>query len=288
MSNSLVYAEDWAVKLQERLTEPVKWKQVCNVEYTNTKVLHNPYLTEATVQNGTRGTAYTMQDVVETDENVSITTYKILPQFIDRADLAQSYYANQMVLADKQGILLNEAVESAFLGDYASLTTYDNSEFGGSGNITVSATNIDDIIRHMKTKIRTAGGESLLERNGAFIIWRPQDLELLEAFMQANGFMSADRALNPQGNGGSPVGSNKGIEYMGVTHYSSNLLTAGHLVGGVKGLYHIGILKDTYGQIMVNEKDPLNISGISVVSRMDFQGKMWHNYKPLVFNICVA
>lgn len=286
--NTIVYAEDWAIKLQERLTEPVKWKQVCNVEYTNTKVLHNPYLTEATVQSGTRGSQYTMQAVTETDENVTIDTFDILPQFIDRADLAQSYYANQMVLADKQGILLNESVESAFYADYANLTTYDNSEFGGSGNITVSATNIDDIIRHMKTKIRTAGGQEMLERFGAFIVWRPADLELLEAFMQANGFMSSDRALNGSSSDGSPVGSNKGIEYMGITHYSSNLLTAGHLIGGVKQMYHIGILKDTYGQIMVNEKDPLNTSGISVVSRVDFKGKMWHNYKPLVFNITVA
>jgi len=283
MSQTIVYAEDWAVKLQERLTEPVKWKQVCRVTYTNSKVLHNPYLTEASVQSGTRGTAYTMQDVVETDDSVTINTFKILPQFIDRADLAQSTYADQMVLADKQGILLNEAIETAFYADYASLTTYDASEFGGSGSITVSATNIDDIIRHMKNKIRTAGGESMLEQYGAFIVWRPADLEILESFMQANGFQMADKAL-----GSEAVGSNKGIDYMGVTHYSSNLLTAGHVIGGVKQQYNIGIVKDTYGQIMVNDKDPLNTSGISVVSRVDFKGKAWHNVVPVLYNILVA
>lgn len=283
MSNTIVSPEEWAVKLQERLSEPTKWKQVCNVEYTNNKVLHNPYLTEATVQSGTRGTAYTMQNVTETDENVTIDTYKVLPQLIDRADLAQSSYATQMVLADKQGILLNEAIESGFLGDYASLTTYDNSEFGGAGNITVSATNVDDITRHMLTKIRAAGGQSKYEQYGAFIIWRPADLEILTAFAQANGFQSADKALN----GGQP-GSNKGgWDYLGVTHYSSNLLTAGHLVGGVKGQYHIGILQDTYGQVVVT-KDPLNISAIGVVSRVDFKGKCWNNVKPILFNITVA
>ena len=286
MANSIVYEEDWKITLQDRLTELVKWRQVCNVEYTNIKVLHNPYLTEATVQTGTRGTQYTMQDVVENDENVSITTYKILPQFIDRADLAQSTYASQMVLADKQGILLNEAVETAFLADYASLTTYDATQFGNTGNITVSSTNIDDIIRHMKTLIRQAGGQSKLEQYGAFIIWRPQDLELLEAFMQANGFQSADKALNPEA--GQPTGSNKGVEYMGVTHFSSNLIAAGHLIGGVKQQYHIGILKDTYGDVMVNDKDPLNTSGVSIVSRVDFKGKAWHNVVPILFNICVA
>lgn len=284
MANSVVYAEDWAVKLQERLTEPVKWKDICHVVYSNTKVLHNPYLTEATVQSGTRGTQYTMQDVTMTDENVSIDTFKILPQFIDRADLAQQTYADQMVLADKQGILLNEAIESAVYADFANLTTFDNTELGGAaGNITVSATNIDDIVRAVKRKIRVAGGQQLMERNGVFIVWRPTDLEILEAFMQANGFTTADKALNAD-----PVGSNQGIQFMGVTHYSSNLLTAGHVIAGVKKTYHLGILKDTYGQIVVNEKDPLNTSGISIVSRVDFKGKVWTKVKPVLFNITVA
>ena len=61
VTNVHVYAEEWATKLQERLSEEVKWKDICKVDYTNSKVLHNPYLTEATVQTGYRGTTYTYQ-----------------------------------------------------------------------------------------------------------------------------------------------------------------------------------------------------------------------------------
>jgi hypothetical protein len=32
----------------------------------------------------------------------------------------------------------------------------------------------------------------------------------------------------------------------------------------------------------------LNISGISVVSRVDFKGKVWNKIKPVLFNITVA
>ena len=92
MSNTIIYEEEWAVKLQERLSEPTKWKEFMNVEYTNMRVLHNPYMSDATVQSGTRGTGYTPQDASQTDESVTISTYKILPQVIDRADLAQSGY----------------------------------------------------------------------------------------------------------------------------------------------------------------------------------------------------
>ncbi len=279
MSNTIVYAEEWAIKLQERLAEFNKWKDICQVEYTDTKVLHNPYLTEATVQTGTRGNAYTMQDVTETDESVSITTYNIIPQLIDRADLAQSTFANQMVLADKQGVLLNESIESAFYADYANLTTFDNTELGGSaGNISVAASNVDDIIRAIKRKIRVANGEALMDRNGVFIVWRPTDLEMLEAFMQANGFVAADKALD------GPI--QQGFNYMGVTHYSSNKLTAGHVIAGVKKVYHIGICKSTYGQIVITQ-DPLNISAIGVISRVDFKGKAWNNVKPVLFNVTV-
>jgi hypothetical protein len=286
MSNTIIYAEEWATKLQERLAEPVKWKDIANVVYTNTRVLHNPYLTEATVQSGTRGSAYTMQDVTITDESATINTYKILPQLIDRADLAQTTFVNQMVLADKQGVLLNEAIESALYANHAARTDFGDTGGGVLGlaatAITVSATNIDDIIRGVKREIRKAGGQQMMERNGAFMVWRPADLELLEAFMQANGFAVADKALN-----GDPVGTNTGIPYMGMTHYSSNLLTAGHVYGGVKKQEAIGIVTDTYGQVVVTQ-DPLNISAIGVVSRIDYIVKVWNNLKPILFDINVA
>jgi len=56
----------------------------------------------------------------------------------------------------------------------------------------------------------------------------------------------------------------------------------------VKKVYDLGILRETYGQIVVNDKDPGNISGISVVSRVDFKGKAWTNVIPVLFNIRVA
>lgn len=285
MSNTIIYAEEWATKLQERLTEPVKWKDICHVEYTNQRVLNNPYLTEMTVQTGTRGSAYTMQDVTITNESITISTYKVAPQLIDRADLAQTTFVNQMVLADKQGILLNEAIETAVYADYSNMTAFGDTGGGvlglASTAFTVSSTNIDDIIRGIKREIRKAGGQQLMERNGSFVVWRPADLELLEQFMQANGFMTSDKALT-----GDPVGSNSGIQYMGMTHYSSNLLAAGHVIAGVKKVYHLGIVKDTYGQVVITQ-DPLNISSIGIVSRVDYAGKVWTKVKPVLFNVVV-
>lgn len=289
MSNVIVYAEEWAVKLQERLSEMTKWKLVCNVEYTDSKVLHNPYMTDAVVQSGTRGSAYTFQDVVTTDEQISIDTFDILPQLIDRADAAQSTFVKQMQLADSQGVLLNEAIETAMMAAYTQLTTFGDDGTGHLGGaagvnpITVSVTNVDDIIRAMKREVRKANGETMANQYGYFIIWRPEDFELLEAFVQANGFNTADGALKD--------GTSQGFRYMGVEHYSSNKYTAGHIIGGVKNLLHLGICQSTYGQVVITQ-DPATsggaVSGIGIISRVDFKYKAWFKTKPVLFNILVV
>lgn len=284
MANTIVYAEEWAIKSQERLSENNKWKEICKVEYTDSKVLHNPYITDATVQTGTRGSAYTHQDVTLTDESVDINTFKILPQLIDRADLAQQTFVKQMDMAASQGVLINEAIETAMYAEHAQFTDFDNASIGGAaGNITVSESNIDDIIRGMKRQIRVANGEDLMNRNGAFIVWRPADFEKLESYVQAQGFATADGALKD--------GTSQGFKYMGVEHYSTNKNTAGHLFGGVKKLLHLGICKSTYGQIVVDQEPAVNagaVSGIAVIMRADFKFKAWLKVKPVLFDILVA
>ena len=280
---ALVYQEEWATKLQERLSENNKWKEICKVEYTDTKVLHNPYMADAAVQNGTRGSAYTHQAVSQTDETIDINTFKILPQLIDRADLAQSTYTNQMTLAERQGTLIDEAIETAMLAEHAQWTNFDNASIGGSaGNITVSISNIDDIIRGIKREIREANGEDLMNRNGAFIVWRAADFELLEAYVQANGFSTADGALKN--------GTNQGFKYMGVEHYSSNKHTAGHLFAGVKDVFHLGICRSTYGQIVIDSEPATSggaVSGIGVITRADFKFKAWAFAVPVLFDVLV-
>jgi hypothetical protein len=279
-----VYAEDWAVKLQEKLDEPNKWKEICKVDYTNTKVLHNPYYTDPTVATGTRGSAYTHQTVDATDETIDINQFKIIPQLIDRADMAQSQYANQMNIADRQGVLLNESIETAWLAAHAQLTDFDNASIGGgAGNITVSESNIDDIIRGIKREIREADGEELMNQNGVAIVWRAADFELLEAYVQANGFATADVALEN--------GTSVGFKYMGVEHYSSNKHTAGHVWAGVKGVQHIGIVQATYGQIVIDEEPATAdgaVSGTGVVSRVDYAVKAWAETVPVLFDVLVA
>lgn len=281
---AIIYKNEYLTTLQDRLSETTKWKEIARVEYTDTQVIHNPYLTDVTANTGTRGTAYTPEAVTTTDDTVTINTFKIAAQYIDRADLAQKTFAGWMELADNQGLVLNEAIEAGMYANHAEYTDFDNASIGGSaGNITVSESNIDEIIRGIKREIREANGETLMDRNGAFIVWRPADFEKLEAYVQAQGFSTADGALKD--------GTNQGFLYMGVNHFSSNKLTAGHLFGGVKKAVHLGICKSTYGK--VNEiQDPVvsggQISGLGINSRVDFKFKAWAKVAPVLFDILVA
>lgn len=284
-SNVTVYHEEWEAKLQERLNYPQNWKEVCDVVYTNDKVIHRPYQsTTPSAASLTRGTAFSYSTFGVTDASLNIATPYIYAMALDSADLAQQTFVDQMMIAEQAGTILNEQVEAAFLGTYASFTTFDNTQLGGSaGNITVSASNIDNIIRAMKREISEANGDALAARNGMFIIWRAADFEKLEEFCQANGFNTADHALL---NGALP-----GFHYAGVDHYVSNKHTAGKVVGGVKKVVTLGILSSTYGKLTVVDNpyaDTGVISGKGFDMRVDYGIKVWEKILPVIFNITVV
>ena len=281
---SIVYKEEFETKLQERLDAPMVWKEVCKVIYTNTNTIHNPYLTDATAFTGTRGTGYTSVAAATVDDTLVISTYYGSAEHIDRADLAQKTFSDWMAMAENMATVLNEKVETGMLAEHAQWTNFDNASIGGSaGNITVSESNIDDIITEMKTAIRTAGGGSLASRNGMFIIWREADFAKVERLASSQGFSTADNVL---GNG-----IKQGFTYLGVENYSSSKHTSGHVFGGVKKAFTAGICKSTYG-LMTDIVNPVvssaQISGVGLETRIDLAFTAWVKMTPVLFDILVA
>lgn len=269
MANTVTYNKhDYVVKLRERLNKPTNWKDVMNVIISDNRTIVNSILsTEPSIVSGTRGTAYNYEDFVLSADTLTISTFKNSPIFIDEADRYQQTYFKQMEIADFQGQKVNELLESQTLAQHASWTDFGSGDLAGTSaddttTITVSATNIDDLIRAMKRKIYTNNGMDLAVQNGFFCIWRPADYELLEGFVQANGFSEADVALK----NGVPIG----MKYMGMWHYLSNSHTANHLMAGVrKAGKDLGILRSTYGKVKFIE-DPAKLSGLGIVSRVDY------------------
>jgi len=288
-SNTITYETLFEDVLQDRLDHPTTWKEMCMVTITDTKLISTSYLSSTpSVQSVTRGTGHDMQVFVETAETLDIATGRDLGLFVDWADLAQSPWTKPAELFDRIGALLNEYIESAVLAQYGSRTDFGTSDIGGGGTsatgITVSASNIDDIIRGVKKTIREANGQSQMNANGVGFVWRPADFEILEAFAQGNGYTSADEALKN--------GTVEGLHYMGCDHYWSNDNTALHLFAGVKKIQRLGILRGTYGKAHTIDfpagDSNSYLSGRSFYSRIDIGHLVPTGLKALVFDLNVT
>lgn len=287
MSNTYTYETLFEPVLQSRLAHPQTWKEVVDVTITDTRVISSSYWsTTPSVQTVTRGSGFTIQDVGETANTLTISTGRDLPIYVDWGDLSQSPWTTPIEIFDRIGQLLNEFIESSILAQHTSFTDFGDTGGGVLGlnatAITVSATNIDDIIRGIKTQIRIANGQSLMNQNGAFIVWRPADFELLEAFVQANGFTTADQALKE--------GTVEGLHYLGVDHYWSNDYTAGHVFAGVKKQQRLGILRGTYGRAhtIPFPVATTNLSGVAYYSRVDIGHMTPGSRLPIIFDVNVT
>lgn len=277
--NVITYETLFEDVLQDRLDHPTTWKEMCDVTITDTRVISSSYVdTMPTVTTVTRGTGHDLSLYQETAETMTISTGRDLGMFMDWGDIAQSPWSKPAELFDRIGALLNEYVESAVLANHAEWTDFDNASIGGAaGNITVSASNIDDIIRGVKREIREGNGQARMNQYGVGFVWRAADFEYLEAFVQANGFTTSDQALKE--------GTVEGLHYLGADHYWSNDYTTGHVFAGVKKTQRVGILRGTYGRAHTIDFPASSennfLSGQAYYSRIDIG--LLH---PTAYNAC--
>ena len=299
MANTIILQEVWENRLAQRLDKPQNWKETCDVMFTDTKTTVLPYVSaanEPAVQTLLTSVAdrsdvtkvIVPQSVTMATETLDIVTMNYDSVYIDYADQAQSNYAKVANLADLLGKKIGERVETLVLSQAASQTNFGDTGGGvlglGTGQITITAANVDDVIRGVIEEIYSANGFDLYKQNGGFIEWRPEDWTFVVQFMQANGFNMADAALKS--------GGQIGIDYLGVYHYVSTSHTANHLFGGVRKIMKLGLLRSTFGKIYPVEHPSSStagfLSGTQVYSRLDYGFKTQTNVAGLVFDINVA
>src|SRR3990167_1965129 len=272
--NTGTYEQVWATKLQERLTGPANWKEICEVIYSDVQILNLPYMsTEYSLQSGTRGSAYSHSDFALTNDTLTINSFDIVSVYQDRADLAQSNLATAAEHGARMGDLVSERVEDLFLAQYTGMTDFGSDGSGGFGlyatQITVTVANIDNVTRAIKREIVKAKGGKLAKKNGIFIVWRAEDMEKLEENMASQGYTFADQALRDGVQNADGIGKYA----FGVWHYESEYHTALHVVAGVRKIQQLGLLSTTYDNPTfwpnaVNADGPL--SGSSMESRLDY------------------
>ncbi len=297
------YQQDWETRLATRLNKPQIWKDVCDVRYSNTQTLVLPYIStggEPAVSTDNFTTAahrsdntkvIPMSTVTQSSETLQILKNDMSAVYIDFADEAQSNYASQMQLADLLSLKMTERMETLILANSAAWTDFGDTGSGvlglASTAITVTSTNVDDIIRGIIEQIYTANGVSLYNERGGFVGWRPSDWTQVVTFMQANGFTFADEALRDGGKG------RMGKESMGLHHYMTNSNATGHLMAGVRGIQVVGLLNRTYGKLFKIDHPAStaadgNMSGTGIYYRTDYGLIVQTNVKPVIFDVNVA
>lgn len=298
MATTVIYQAVWENKLAQRLDKAQNWKEVNDVVYTDTQTYNFPLiatsnepavatLTNTAAGRSTLSNVIPFIDVTETNQTLSIVTAEIDSVYLDYADQAQSNYAKMAEMGDLLGKKIGERAEAISLANHAAWTNFGDTGGGvlglASTAFTVSSTNIDDVIRGIIEQIITANGYALYKEKGGFVVWRPADWTFLVQFMQANGFNMADNALKS--------GGSLGVEYMGLTHYVSTQVTAGHVMAGVRGVQKFGILKSTYGRTYVNEMPASStagsLSGTQIHTRLDYGLLVPTNLLPTIFDVNV-
>lgn len=306
MVNTVIYQAVWENTLAQRLNKSQNWKEVCDVVYTDAQATNYPLISTAnepavaTLTNTAAGRSLLSNvipfvSVTETNETLSIVTAEIDSVYLDYADQAQSNYAKMGAMGDLLGKKIGERVEAIALGNGANWTNFGDTGGGvlglSSNAITVTANNIDDIIRGIIQQIQVANGFDIYQQNGGFSVWRPADWTLLMQFMQANGFYQADLALK---NGAYTDGATEaaGIPYMGLYHYVSTLGSATINMAGVRKVQKLGILKSTFGKTYVAEMPASStagsLSGTQIHTRVDYGLLVPTNLKPTLFAMNVV
>jgi len=299
MANTIIYQALWENKLAQRLDKPQNWKEVNDVVYTDTQTYNFPLvstsnepavatLTNTAAGRSTLSNVIPFIDVTETNQTLSIVTAEIDSVYIDYADQAQSNYAKIAEMGTLLGKKIGERAEAIGLGNHASWTNIGDTGGGAVGlsttALTVSASNVDDIVRGVIEQVYTANGFNLYKENGGFVVWRPADWTFMTQFMQANGFNTADMSLKD--------GSSIGVDYLGLYHYVSTAHASGHLMAGVRGVQKFGILKSTYGRTYVNEMPASStagsLSGTQIHTRLDYGLLVPTNLLPVVYDVNVA
>ena len=299
MANTIIYQALWENKLAQRLDKPQNWKEVNDVVYTDTQTYNFPLvstsnepavatLTNTAAGRSTLSNVIPFIDVTETNQTLSIVTAEIDSVYLDYADQAQSNYAKMAEMGNLLGKKIGERAETISMANHASWTNIGDAGAGAVGlsttNLTVSASNVDDIVRGVIEQVYTANGFNLYKENGGFIVWRPADWTFMTTFMQANGFSMADKSLSD--------GGSIGVDYLGLYHYVSTAHATNHLFAGVRGVQKFGILKSTYGRTYVNEMPASStagsLSGTQIHTRLDYGFLVPTNLLPVVYDINVA
>lgn len=150
----------WSRRMGRKLYKTNVYRSLASFEEEatlyNGQIVDRPYRSDISVENYTKGTALSAQDLTATSDQLTVSTVKALLMYIDDIDKIQNKYSAANLWADEAAIRLANAIDARFFYEVvnANLTVDDASIGGTAGNgITVTTANIYGIFGKVNEKL---------------------------------------------------------------------------------------------------------------------------------------
>ena len=202
--------EYWSARTQRLLKKKLIAREIASMEEQATlrdgDMVHRPYYSDVVVNNYTKGTDVTVQDVSATDEYLVVNKSKEATVYIDEIDVKQNKYDAANKYIDRMTYALKKDIDWAFLQEVlnAEYTMDDGDMWGTAGNpVTVSVANVFKLFTLTEAKMNA---NDIEDTKPWFFVITPDVKANIQQTNLVNGFQQADAALR---------GTLKGMGYLG-------------------------------------------------------------------------
>ena len=209
-----------SARIQKLLSKMLVSRELANMEeratLSNGIKVHRPYHSDVQVNDYTKGTDVTVQDITATDEYLTVDQTKEATIYIDEIDIIQNKYDVANKYTDRLAYQLKRDIDGTFLQEVANVNLWlDDSDFGGTSGvgITVNTSNIIKLFSQAEAKMNNQNVE---DTTPWFAVVTPDIKAVIQQSMIYNGFQKADAALS-----GTMMGNGLIGRYLNFNVYSS-------------------------------------------------------------------
>ena len=199
-----------SARTQRLLKRKLIAREIANMEeqaiLRDGDMVHRPYYSDVVVNNYTKGTDVTVQDVSATDEYLVVNKSKEATVYIDEIDVKQNKYDAANKYIDRMTYALKKDIDWAFLQEVlnAEYSIDDGDMWGTAGNpVTVTVANAFSLFTYTEAKMNA---NDIEDTKPWFFVITPAVKAAIQQTNLVNWFNQADAALR---------GTLKGVGYLG-------------------------------------------------------------------------
>jgi len=259
--------ELWSRRIQYLTRNALVATQICSFEeQPDLKYgdrIHRPYPNDLVVNNYTKYTDTTQQDLIGTDEYLDIDQSKEISFAIDEVDWIQNKYDLENSYVERAAYRLSNDIDGSVLGEVVNAAiTCDGSDIGSSGAISLSTSNCLNAIMTAGAKLTANGCE--MDKTWALVV-SPKTASIIAQTVAQDWFSLADLALKNwyAGNfAGYKVYSSNNVFHKRTISFSSVVATDAITVAGVTFTF-VSSIGSTAGNVLKGANDAASLANLA-------------------------